>query len=210
MANLEDFLSASLTPWGADLFFRRKNGRIEFPKISGIRRKSTAGVLFVRHGFLPDDHDAGILFFADRDVRHGRVFARAVPVLDARGATDDVARADFDAGLAPFLGIADAVGDDQDLSDGMIVPEGAGAGLEGDGTARALHVAVGAVESRHGDLAREGGGGAFDRLQIGRTRHDLFGEGVGGLGAGGETEGGHHDAEHRPFCIARHLKLLLK
>ena len=51
-------------------------------------RESAACVLFVRHGFLPDDHDARILFFANRDVRHGRVFARAVPGLDAGGDTE--------------------------------------------------------------------------------------------------------------------------
>jgi hypothetical protein len=91
-----------------------------------------SGVLLIRDMLQPDDKCFALVAFLNREVRHGAVGSRAVPVLLAGLDPDRVAGMDFLDGLALELDAPHSGDDMQRLSHGMRVPCGAGAGCEGN------------------------------------------------------------------------------
>src|SRR2546422_11604800 len=97
-------------------------------------------VLFVADLLHPVD-DLAVEFFLDCNVGHGGVRRRAMPVLLARRAPDDVARSNHFDRTTPALHEPAAGRDDQGLTQRMGVPCGPGAWLERDaGTPRARRI----------------------------------------------------------------------
>src|SRR5207244_10513066 len=97
-------------------------------------------VLFVADLLHPVD-DLAVEVFLDRDVGHGGGRRRAMPVLLARRAPDDVARSNHFDRTTPALHEPAAGRDDQGLTQRMGVPRGPGAWLERDaGAARARRI----------------------------------------------------------------------
>lgn len=87
------------------------------------------GVFFVADGLQPGY--ALLAGFGNGDVAHAGVGRSAVPMLNACGTLHYVAGQQYRNGLAPFLRVAHAFGDDERLLAGVNVPVSAGAGSEG-------------------------------------------------------------------------------
>ena len=98
---------------------------------SGQCGKRLLEVLVVSDVFEPVD-DFAVELFLNRDVGHGGGGSGSVPVLFARREPDDIAGMDLLDGAALALSPATTRGDDEGLAEGMSMPRGAGAGLEGD------------------------------------------------------------------------------
>src|SRR5204862_5458910 len=96
---------------------------------------SPSSVLLVGDVFEPVDRLA-IELLLDGDVRHGRCWRRAVPVLFARGKPHDVTGANLFNGSAPALDAAEPGCHDQRLAERMSVPGSACAWLECHGRTR--------------------------------------------------------------------------
>src|SRR5215469_7667268 len=93
------------------------------------RRSLFCAVLLVRDLFEPLDSLA-IERFLNRDVRHGNRWARAVPMLLAGLEPHHIARPDFFAGAAPFLGPAESGQDNERLAKRVCMPCGSRAWFE--------------------------------------------------------------------------------
>ena len=93
-------------------------------------------ILLVTYGFEPVDNFS-IEFFLNGDVGHGRGESGSVPVFFAGRKPDHIAGTDFLYLRAFALSPTAAGGDDQRLAEGVGMPCGACARLEGD--ARTLH-----------------------------------------------------------------------
>src|SRR2546421_10846336 len=96
-------------------------------------------VLLVGYLFHPVDN-LTVEMFLDCDVRYGRGWRSAVPVLLARRKTDHVARPDLLDGASPALYQAAAKCYDQGLPQRMGVPGGTRARLEGDVSAAGTRI----------------------------------------------------------------------
>src|SRR5690349_5277708 len=93
--------------------------------------RSVGLVLRIGH-FLQPLHRLAVEHFLNREVRHGRGWSGAMPVLLVRWKPDDVARTDLLDRPTSALDQAEAIGDDQRLTQRMGVPRGASTGFEGD------------------------------------------------------------------------------
>src|SRR6188768_209048 len=94
----------------------------------------SAAILLRRHVLEPIDRLA-VELLVDRDVRHGRLWCCAMPVLLTWRKRDDITRPDVFDGPAPTLRAPSARRDDERLPQRMRMPRCPGARFERDGGA---------------------------------------------------------------------------
>src|ERR1039457_2379919 len=115
-----------------DKFRRTVEAVITKSQVKSCSRSSL--VLFIADLFHPVNRFA-VELFLNGDVRHGRGWRSAVPMLLARREPDHVTRTNFFDRAAPALHASAASRHDQRLTQRMGVPCGAGAGFKRDNCA---------------------------------------------------------------------------